>query len=149
LILGGTGPWDAAKRSSWIDWTHTTADQGALVRGYTKWDNQPASVPAAIEAMLRGSQIAQTAPRGPVYIGLDAALQEHNLATAPTFPDASRFAPPPMMRPDSASVETAARLLSTAKRPLMLAGRCTRSLDGWNARVALAEKLNMHVLTSL
>ena len=41
LILGATGPWDAAKRRPWIDWIHTAADQGALVRGYTKWDNQP------------------------------------------------------------------------------------------------------------
>ena len=41
LILGATGPWDAAKRRPWIDWIHTSSDQGALVRNYTKWDNQP------------------------------------------------------------------------------------------------------------
>lgn len=149
LVLGGTGPWDAAKRGSWIDWTHTTSDQAALVRGYTKWDNQPGSITAAVEAVLRGSQIAQTAPRGPVYIAFDAGLQEQKLPSLPTPPEASRFAPPPMAHPDPSSVEAAARLLSTAKKPLMLAGRCTRNLEGWNARIALAEKLNMHVLTSL
>src|ERR1051325_7978227 len=42
LILGATGPWDAARRRPWIDWIHTASDQGALVRDYTKWDNQPA-----------------------------------------------------------------------------------------------------------
>src|SRR5262249_59873952 len=52
LILGATGPWDAAKRRPWIDWIHTASDQGALVRGFTKWDNQPASVPAAYDALL-------------------------------------------------------------------------------------------------
>src|SRR5918996_74589 len=31
LILGATGPWDAAKRRPWIDWIHTSADQGAQV----------------------------------------------------------------------------------------------------------------------
>jgi thiamine pyrophosphate-dependent acetolactate synthase large subunit-like protein len=31
----------------------------------------------------------------------------------------------------------------------MLAGRCSRSVDGWKQRVALAEKLNMRVLTNL
>ncbi len=51
LILGATGPWDAARRRPWIDWIHTASDQGALVRDYTKWDNQPASVPAAYEAL--------------------------------------------------------------------------------------------------
>ena len=47
LILGATGPWDAAKRRPWIDWIHTCADQAALVRNFTKWDNQPGSVTAA------------------------------------------------------------------------------------------------------
>src|SRR6267378_2679733 len=30
LILGATGPWDAAKRRPWIDWIHTAADDAAL-----------------------------------------------------------------------------------------------------------------------
>ena len=47
VVLGATGPVDAAKRRPWIDWIHTARDQGALVRNYTKWDDQPAS-PAAI-----------------------------------------------------------------------------------------------------
>src|SRR5258707_12904625 len=73
LLLGATGPVDATKRRPWIDWIHTASDQGALVRDYTKWDNQPASVPAAYEAILRAAQLANTAPRGPTYINLDAA----------------------------------------------------------------------------
>ena len=44
LVLGATGPVDAAKRRPWIDWIHTAQDQGALIRNYTKWDDQPASV---------------------------------------------------------------------------------------------------------
>src|SRR5262249_35081240 len=76
LILGATGPWDSAKRRPWIDWIHTASDQGALVRGYTKWDNQPGSVQAAYDALLRATQMATTAPCAPTYINLDAALQE-------------------------------------------------------------------------
>src|SRR5579859_1274584 len=57
LVLGATGPWDASKRRPWIDWIHTASDQGALVRDYTKWDNQPASVGAAYEALLRAAQL--------------------------------------------------------------------------------------------
>ena len=67
LLLGATGPWDAAKRRPWIDWIHTMSDQAAMIRGYTKWDNQPGSALAAQEALLRAAQIANTAPRGPVY----------------------------------------------------------------------------------
>ena len=43
LILGATGPVDAMKRRPWIDWIHTAADQGAIIRNFTKWDDQPAS----------------------------------------------------------------------------------------------------------
>ncbi|HLF38287.1 MAG TPA: thiamine pyrophosphate-dependent enzyme, partial [Burkholderiales bacterium] len=144
-----TGPWDAAKRRPWIDWVHTASDQGALIRDFTKWDNQPGSVEAAMEAMLRGSQIAQTAPRGPVYINLDISLQMGKIGPMPRLPDVKRYAAPAMVRPAPEPVAAAAKLLSEAKNPIMLAGRCSRDLDAWKARVALAEKLNLRVLTNL
>lgn len=149
LLLGATGPWDAAKRRPWIDWLHTAADQGALVRDYTKWDNQPASVPAAFEALLRGVQIANTAPRGPVYVNLDAALQEAKIGLLPQLPDPGRFAPAESPEPPRDLVARAAALLSGARNPVILAGRCTRSLKAWNERVALAEKLQASVVTDL
>src|ERR1700691_5532459 len=76
IILGATGPVDAAKRRPWIDWIHTTADQGAIVRNYTKWDDQPASPAAARESLLRPSWLSNAAPQGPVYINLDADMHE-------------------------------------------------------------------------
>jgi thiamine pyrophosphate-dependent acetolactate synthase large subunit-like protein len=149
LILGATGPWDAAKRRPWIDWIHTCSDQGALIRNYTKWDNQPGSVAAAMEALLRAAQIAQTAPYGPVYVNLDCTLQERKIGAMPELPDVMRYAPPAPVQPAPETVVAAARLLSEAKNPVMLAGRCSRSLEAWEARVALAEKLNMRVLTNI
>ncbi|HVJ25153.1 MAG TPA: thiamine pyrophosphate-dependent enzyme, partial [Burkholderiales bacterium] len=149
LILGATGPWDAAKRRPWIAWIHTSSDQGALVRDYTKWDNQPASVPAAYEALLRAVQIADTAPRGPTYVNLDAALQEAKVGALPPLPDVARYRAPEAVLPDRKLVEEAARLLSAAKNPLILVGRVSRSEAGWKARVALAEKLQARVLTDI
>ena len=149
LVLGATGPWDAAKRRPWIDWIHTTADQGALVRDYTKWDNQPASVPAAYEALLRAAQIAQTAPCGPTYVNLDAALQEAKVGPLPKLPDVARFKPSEPAHPGAQAIEKAAKLLSSAKAPVILAGRASRSSDGWQKRVALAEKLQAKVLTDI
>ena len=64
IVLGATGPVDAAKRRPWIDWIHTARDQGAIVRNYTKWDDQPASPAAAREAIMRATWIANTAPHG-------------------------------------------------------------------------------------
>jgi thiamine pyrophosphate-dependent acetolactate synthase large subunit-like protein len=149
LVLGATGPVDAAKRRPWIDWIHTARDQGALVRDYTKWDDQPASALAAQEALLRGALLANSAPCGPVYVCLDAALQESRLDALPPLPDVARFAPPPPARPAAELVRDAARLLDHAQRPVILAGRVGRSQSAWQARVALAEKLGARVLTSL
>src|SRR4051812_37086886 len=149
LILGATGPWDAARRRPWIDWIHTSSDQGALVRDYTKWDNQPASVPAAWEALLRAVQMADTAPRGPTYINLDAALQEEKIGALPALPDVSRYRAPEAVLPDAKLVQEAARLLSSAKSPVILMGRVSRSEEAWKARIALAEKLQAKVYTDI
>ena len=149
LIFGATGPWDATQRRPWIDWIHTSSDQGGLIRNFTKWDNQPGSPAAAVEAITRGAQIAQTAPKGPVYINLEVAMQETKLGPLPDMRDPKRHAPPQAPQPSAALVSEAAALLSNAKRPVILAGRCSRSEAGWQARIALAEKLNAPVCTNI
>src|ERR1700752_3146398 len=53
LIIGATGPVDRPRRRPWIDWIHPSADQGALIRPYCKWDDQPASVEAALDSLAR------------------------------------------------------------------------------------------------
>lgn len=149
LLLGATGPVDAARRRPWIDWLHTARDQGALIRDYTKWDDQPASVAAAQEALLRAAQIARTAPRGPTYVNLDAGLQESKLGEVPAVPDASRYRPPAPVLPAPDQVASAAKWLSQAKNPIILMGRVGRDEAAWAKRVALAEKLNAPVITDL
>lgn len=149
IVLGATGPVDAAKRRPWIDWIHTAQDQAALVRHFIKWDAQPASIGAAQEALLRARQIATTAPQGPVYVCFDAALQESRLPQAPTLPDPSRYLAPPPARPADQVVREAAALLSQARRPVILAGRVSRDEAGWRQRIQLAETLNAEVLTDL
>jgi thiamine pyrophosphate-dependent acetolactate synthase large subunit-like protein len=149
LILGATGPWDAAKRRPWIDWIHTVSDQGGLVRSFTKWDNQPGSVEAAYDALLRAAHMATTAPCAPVYVNLDAGLQESRLGALPPLPDVSRFRAPAPAAPPADLVARAAALLGAANAPVILAGRCGRSEEAWRARVALAEKLAARVITDL
>src|ERR1700731_4453975 len=94
LVLGATGPVDAPKRRPWIDWIHTARDQGALIREYTKWDDQPASPAAAREAILRGTWISNTAPQGPVYINFDAELQEAKVTEELPPIEVARYMPP-------------------------------------------------------
>jgi thiamine pyrophosphate-dependent acetolactate synthase large subunit-like protein len=149
VILGATGPNDAAKRRPWIEWIHTARDQGALVRGFTKWDDQPGSPVAARESVLRAGWIANTAPRGPTYINLDVEIQEMKLPEAVAPIDTARFMPAVNSAPNPEAIKEAVRLLKAAKNPVILAGRVSRSMEAWNTRIALAERLGARVVTDL
>lgn len=149
LVLGATGPVDAAIRRPWIDWLHTAQDQAALVRHFVKWDAQPASIGAAQEALLRAWRTADTAPKGPVYVCFDAALQESKLSSRPTVPDVSRHRPPSPQSPSADDVSEMVKWLTEAKSPVILMGRVSRRQLDWDARVVLAESLGACVLTDL
>ncbi len=149
VILGATGPGDADERRPWIDWIHTSKDQAAIIRHYIKWDDEPRSVPASIESLVRAYQIAATPPYGPTYVCLDTGLQENRLDREIHLPDVSRFAPGVAPSPSAEAVEDAARLLVDAKKPLILMGRVSRKADDWQARIDLAEALGAAVVTDL
>ncbi len=149
VIFGATGPVDAAARRPWIDWIHTARDQGALVRDFIKWDDQPASLPAAAESAMRAAMIANTAPRGPVYLCFDVSLQERELDLPVPLPDTARFAKPAAPYPEPQALRHVATLLAQASKPILLAGRISKNLHAWNQRIALAERLGATVLTDL
>jgi thiamine pyrophosphate-dependent acetolactate synthase large subunit-like protein len=149
VVLGATGPVDAVKRRPWIDWIHTARDQGALVRGYTKWEDQPASPGAAREAILRGTWIANAVPQGPVYINFDAEVQEAKVSEPLPPIDVARYMPQISTAAPTEQVKQAAAMLKGAKQVLILAGRSSRDPEVWKARVALAEALNARVLSDL
>ncbi len=149
VILGAQGPLDAMARRPWVDWIHTSTDLGSLVRGYTKWDNQPGSVPAALEAITRAHQIATTQPAGPTYVCLDAGLQELPLDELPAPLPLDRHALPASADPDPMALAAAVRILEAAERPLIMIGRVSSSRADWDRRVRLAEALGAHVLTDI
>ena len=149
LVLGATGPVDAPKRRPWIDWIHTARDQGALVRAYTKWDDQPASPEAAREALLRAFWLARSAPMGPVYVNLDAGMQEAPLGDALPPIDVARFVPDVPSAAPPAQIRQAVEMLQRAERPVILFGRGSRDEQAWANRVALAEALRARVVTDL
>ncbi|MDO9439492.1 MAG: thiamine pyrophosphate-binding protein [Beijerinckiaceae bacterium] len=149
LILGATGPVQPEKRRPWIDWIHTAKDQGALLRNYVKWDDEPRSMHGLIEGVIRGLQITTTAPRAPVYICLDAGLQEEPIEGELTLPDLARFAAPAPPSGSPEEIEQVATMIGAAQRPLFLFGRGSRLQEDWDRRVALAERTGAAVLTSL
>ena len=149
LVLGATGPVAAEKRRPWIDWIHTMRDQGALVRPFVKWDDQPNSPESLVESLTRANLLTRSEPTAPVYICLDAGLQEEGLDHEPAWPDLARFAPPAAPRPAKDALDNAIRLLEGAKRPVILAGRGARTQAVWEHRVRLAERLGACVMSDL
>ena len=149
MILGATGPVDSHQRRPWIDWIHTSADQASIVRDIIKFDNQPSSAEGIVDAMARAYVMARTEPCGPVYIVLDAGLQESSLENTPELPDMVRFQPPAPPRAAASDIDTVAALIKGAKKPLFLFGRMNKTQQGWDARVKLAEAAGACVMTDL
>jgi thiamine pyrophosphate-dependent acetolactate synthase large subunit-like protein len=149
LVIGATGPVDAARRRPWIDWIHTSADQGALIRQYCKWDDQPGSVAAALDSLARAYSITRQAPSAPAYVCLDVSLQEQPLPTPPPIPDVGRDTTPRSHGPDTAAVRATLEYLGAARRPLFLLGRLSRDGQDWDRRVALAQRYGALVISDL
>jgi thiamine pyrophosphate-dependent acetolactate synthase large subunit-like protein len=122
LVLGGSGPADPARRRP-IDWIHSANQQAQLVRDFVVWDAEPMTAAAFAADVSRARQRALSAPRGPAYVSLDAAIQQERLDRPVPVPDVRSYVPAPAFGPEPASVERAATALAVAERPVVLAGR--------------------------
>ena len=146
VILGGTGPMDLTRRRPNIDWIHTANVQGNAVRDYTKWDDQPYSISSVPEAIARGYRVAMSEPRGPVYITLDAGLQEDLLDEEVAHPNYERLKVPSGPGADPRALARLAEMLVDAERPLLIPGYAGRAPQAFDQLVELAELLGMGVL---
>ncbi|PPR77773.1 MAG: Benzoylformate decarboxylase [Alphaproteobacteria bacterium MarineAlpha2_Bin1] len=147
IILGATGPLDAKKRRPWIDWIHTSQDQASLIRNFIKWDNQPGSTEASIEAVYRAANIAQTFPKGPVYVCFDVTIQEEKINNTFTLPSYEKFKQIGNQFPSQEDIIKAKKILLKAKKPIIFYGRVSRNKNDWKNRILLAEKLGATVFT--
>jgi acetolactate synthase-1/2/3 large subunit len=146
LVLGGTGPMDLTKRRPWIDWIHTALVQGTLVRDYVKWDDQPHTLDAVPESLLRAYRIAVTEPQGPVYVCYDVDLQENAITTPVALPEPKHYAPPTPLAASTDAVQQAAEWLLQAQRPVIIADAVGRHPEATRSLAELAELLAIPVL---
>jgi thiamine pyrophosphate-dependent acetolactate synthase large subunit-like protein len=149
LVFGATGPVDAAVRRPWIDWIHTVQDQGALIRNFIKYDDQPGSVTAIPEAIYRAYQQTATAPCGPTYVCLDAGLQEAEVTSNIPIPSPDRYRPAPPPAADRELVARAARMIREARSPVFAFGRGSVDLGAWTRRIDLVERVGARALSDL
>jgi len=145
LNLGGGGPQNATNRRS-TDWVHTALVQGSLVRDFVKFDDQPFSVEASMESLLRAYKIATTAPMGPVYVTLDSDVQEEQLEEPMLIPDVSMFKAPAAPRANLDALREAAVMLAEAEWPVIVAGEISPHGTALNDLMELAELLGASVI---
>jgi acetolactate synthase-1/2/3 large subunit len=138
---------DATMRRPGVEWAHSVQDAAAMVRDFTKWDDLPWSLPHFAESAVRAYKIAMTPPMMPVLLVLDGGLQED-----PVTPEVKRrlhiprltlTAPP---QGETGAVAEAARLLTSATNPVIIADRAARTPQGMKLLVELAETLQAPVV---
>ncbi len=125
-------------------WVQQTPDQNGIVRQYMKWDHRLEYQDNPGLIVSRALQIAQSEPRGPVYLSLPreiAFLPAHGAR----FPTAQQLgiARPPAPDPDGIS-ELAQRLIK-ACNPAIVVQRSGRNRATVPALVRLAEVLGAPV----
>ena len=134
---------DGARRGQGVQSIHSAQDLGALVRDFTKWDDQPYSLGHFAQSAVRAYKIAMTPPMGPVLIVANAEIQGDAYPDRlPVIPKLTMTAPPAC---DMAAVGEAARMWVAAERPLIFAERCARTQKGIDLLVELAELLQCPV----
>ncbi|MBX9738971.1 MAG: twin-arginine translocation signal domain-containing protein [Beijerinckiaceae bacterium] len=146
LVMSGNHI-DAAHRPPGIPTTHAAQDPLSIVRDFTKWDDQPGSLQAAVESMMRAHKIAMTPPYGPVCISLDAHLQEGSApASQIRIPKMTKVSP---AQGNSEDVRDAARMLVAAQNPVIVVDRAARTHKFQGLLVELAELLGAGVVDQL
>lgn len=148
VIFGGAGPMAIERRRPEIDWIHSANVQGNAIRDFTKWDDQPASLPSIVPTVIRAHRVAMSEPRGPVYVALDAGLQEDRIGSPVEFPDFGGFATPTPIGPDPAALQQVAALLVAAERPIIIPGYAGRDPGAFGQLTELAELLGAGVVDS-
>ncbi|MBT2387320.1 benzoylformate decarboxylase [Streptomyces sp. ISL-11] len=128
----------------------TNVDATALPRPAVKWSYEPPRPQDVPAALARAFHLAETAPRGPVFVSLpmddfDVELDEAEAAAA-------RHVAGRRVTDDCAAagpaVEALARRLAEAASPVLVTGGSVDAEGAWDAAVALAERRGLPVWAS-
>src|SRR5258708_4501972 len=119
-------------------------DQKEVNRQFTKisWEaRQGESLPLMLR---RAFKVAMSPPGGPVYLAMAHYALESKNQRAEILP-ANRFLYNSRVRPDSAAVQEAAKLLIEAKRPVVICGDEVWKSEAVPELIALSEFLGLPV----
>jgi acetolactate synthase-1/2/3 large subunit len=118
------------------------AGMARLVEPITKWSQQVSSTATMYQQLITAGEMAQRAPRGPVYM----AVPIKTMRSPWTPPKFEREVPPaPKLVPAHGDIEAVADLLAAAERPAILTEEGGREPDSYAALLELAELLAIPV----
>jgi acetolactate synthase-1/2/3 large subunit len=125
-------------------WVQQTFDQAGIVRQYMKWDHRLEYQDNAGMIVSRALQVAQSEPRGPVYLSMPREIAF--LPNAGTrFPTAEQLGITRAPAPDPDALRELADRLVKARNPMILVARAGRNPATVPALVQVAEFLGAAV----
>ncbi|MDR0468989.1 MAG: thiamine pyrophosphate-requiring protein [Peptococcaceae bacterium] len=148
FILAGLSPFTIegelkGGRDSYIQFIQNAADQGGIVRGYTKLNAELKSGKNIQQMVYRALQIAKSEPRGPVYLMAARDVLEEDGIDIDA--DLAKWAPIAPMGLDNESVDLLADALVKAKNPLIITSYLGRNTEAVGELVRLSERLAIPV----
>lgn len=120
-----------------IGWGQEMYDQTALVREACKWDYELRFSEQVSEVLDRGWAVANSSPKGPVYLSLPREVLCEPCAAEGL--DAPSRITPAAAAPDRSALAEAAALLANAKRPLIISQRGVETQAAFDALTAFVE----------
>src|SRR5262245_12097771 len=135
---------DAGVRNAGVNWYHSAQDMCAMIRDFTKWDDNPASLQAMANSSVRAYRMMMTPPMGPVAIVIDSEMQENAMPRGPR-PRIPKLTMPSPPAGDMAAVREAAKMLVAAQAPRINCQRAARTPEGMRLVTELADLLQCPV----
>ncbi|KZT22829.1 Thiamin diphosphate-binding protein [Neolentinus lepideus HHB14362 ss-1] len=133
-------------RNEWVMWTQDIPDQPAIVRQYMRYTGEILSGRNVDKVVMRALQIAQSEPRGPVYLWARREVTEEEVDES-IMQRPSEVAKWPVVAPSALSpdvVTTISSALLTAKFPLIITSHLSR-----NSPSAIDPLLELSTLLSI
>jgi acetolactate synthase-1/2/3 large subunit len=127
-----------------IGWGQEMRDQHALIREACKWDYELRFPEQVNEVVDRAYAIANSTPKGPVYLSLPREVLCQTCA--PADRDADHLMVPVTAAPPNSEIHRAAEILAKAKRPMIIAQRGAGSPEGFRVLGELADKWGIPVI---
>ncbi len=135
---------DAGSRDRPIHWAQEAFDQAGMLREFVKWDYELKRFDQLETVVDRALTLAQSEPRGPVYLTLprEVLAERHE---AIEYADPARAVVPAATLPDPRAIDEAAAMLAGARNPIIITKALGRDPAAVPVLVRFAETLGAPV----